>query len=235
MTQNKSIQTIRLGLIDYATAFSIQESYYNTILDIKKQNFSLNKETQQSTPNYLLFCEHLPVYTFGRGSTKDQLLVDHITLTQQSIALCDANRGGAITYHGPGQLVVYPIIDLENFFTDIYRYLRFLEQVVISVLDTFQIRSTVIPGLTGVWIPKNNENQLEDRKICVIGIKVSKWITMHGLALNVYNDLMPFMQIKPCGLSKPVTSMQQELKQTLSMPMVEKVLQEIFTQTIVEV
>lgn len=224
MVQNKTIEVKHLGLIDYKEALDIQEAHYSTIVDRKKKNLVLPRDVQEPTPNYLLCCEHFPVYTLGRNGSMDHLLVDNAKLQEQGIALYNVNRGGDITYHGPGQLVVYPIIDLENFCTDIYRYLRLLELSVIETLSSFNISSTNFPGLTGVWLREERNTQLLDRKICAIGIRVSRLVTMHGLALNVNNDLAPFGQIVPCGIPKQVTSMKQELKQSVPMVSVVEIL-----------
>ncbi|MBX9889760.1 MAG: lipoyl(octanoyl) transferase LipB [Amoebophilaceae bacterium] len=224
---NKLIEVIELGLIDYKNGWSIQELCYHNIVNLKKKG-------QKPTPNYLIFCEHFPVYTLGRSSPSEQLFVDSAILKAQTIPLYAVNRGGGITYHGPGQLVVYPIIDLENFFTDIHRYLRLLESVVIDMLAYFHISSTTIPGLTGVWLSEDPNNNLLDRKICAMGVRVSRWVTMHGLALNVNNDLTPFNQIIPCGLSKQVTSMQTELQRALPLAVVADVLKAMLIKKLMD-
>ncbi|MCT4697431.1 lipoyl(octanoyl) transferase LipB [Candidatus Cardinium sp. TP] len=226
MVQNREIAVKQLGLIDYKAALAVQEAYYNAIIDRKCGRLTAQQATQPSPASYLLFCQHPPVYTLGRGGGMDHLLVDPATLQAESIALYHVNRGGAITYHGPGQLVVYPIIDLELFFTDIHRYLRLLETAVIETLAYFNIPSTRFPGLTGVWLPADQTTKRCDRKICAIGIKVSRWVTMHGLALNVNNDLAPFGNIIPCGIAKAVTSMQQELNQAISVMAVSDILEQ---------
>ncbi|TDG93361.1 lipoyl(octanoyl) transferase LipB [Cardinium endosymbiont of Culicoides punctatus] len=224
MVENTIIEVKNLGLIAYKEALAIQEAHYQTIVDRKKKNSTLPQDEQEPTPNYLLCCEHFPVYTLGRSSSIDHLLVDNAVLQAQGIALYNVNRGGDITYHGPGQLVIYPIIDLEFFFKDIHRYLRLLESSVIETLRNFNIVSTQLPGFTGVWLNEDKNKQCAERKICAIGIRVSRWVTMHGLALNVCNDLMPFSQIIPCGIAKQVTSIQQELKKTIPMRSVEDML-----------
>lgn len=230
MVQNREIAVKQLGLIDYKEALAIQEACYSTIVDRKCGRFMAQQSTQPSPASYLLFCEHPPVYTLGRRGAMDHLLVDTAALQTQAIALYHVNRGGDITYHGPGQLVVYPIIDLEMFFTDIHRYLRLLEASVIETLAYFNIPSTCFPGLTGVWLKADQTTKQLDRKICAIGIRVSRWVTMHGLALNVNNDLAPFGQIIPCGLSKAVTSMQQELNKSISIMAVSDILEQIILQ-----
>lgn len=224
MVQNRTIVVKQLGLIDYKEALAVQEACYTTIVDQKCGRGTAKQPNAPSPASYLLFCEHPPVYTLGRRGSMDHLLVDAATLQAQAIALYHVNRGGAITYHGPGQLVVYPIIDLENFFTDIHRYLRLLEASVVATLAYFNIPSTCLPGLTGVWLKADKMTHPFDRKICAIGIRVSRWVTMHGLALNINNNLAPFDQIIPCGIPKAVTSMQQELNKYVSIIDVSDVL-----------
>ncbi|MGI2298411.1 lipoyl(octanoyl) transferase LipB [Candidatus Cardinium hertigii] len=228
MVQNRAIIVKHLGLIDYKESLAIQETYYKTMVDQKHGRATVDQFSQSAASGYLLFCEHPPVYTLGRRGSMNHLLVDEATLAIQDITLYHVNRGGDITYHGPGQLVVYPIIDLEKFFTDIHRYLRLLEASVIEMLAHFNIPSTRLPGLTGVWLKANKNSKPFDRKICSIGIRVSRWITMHGLALNVNNELAPFDQIVPCGIPKAVTSMQQELNKFISIMDVSDILAQIF-------
>ncbi|CAH2559582.1 lipoyl(octanoyl) transferase LipB [Cardinium endosymbiont of Oedothorax gibbosus] len=227
MVQNREIVVKKLGLIDYKEALAIQEACYSTIVDRKCGRFTVQQPTQSSPSGYLLFCEHPPVYTLGRSGSIGHLLVDAATLQTQAIAVYHINRGGDITYHGPGQLVVYPIVDLECFFTDIHRYLRLLEASVIETLTYFNIPSMRCPGLTGVWLKADTTTRQFDRKICAIGIRVSRWVTMHGLALNVNNDLAPFGQIIPCGIPKAVTSMQQESNKSISIMAVSYILEQI--------
>ncbi|MGI2257594.1 lipoyl(octanoyl) transferase LipB [Candidatus Cardinium hertigii] len=227
MVEHRTIIVKHLGLIDYKEALAVQEAYYKTIVDQKHARATVDQLSQSAVSNYLLFCEHPPVYTLGRMGSINHLLVDAATLATQEIALYHVNRGGDITYHGPGQLVAYPIIDLEFFFTDIQRYLRLLETSVIEMLSHFNIPSTSLPGLTGVWLKADKNSKSFDRKICSIGIRISRWITMHGLALNVNNDLAPFDQIIPCGIPKAVTSMQQELNKSISIMDVSDILAQI--------
>jgi len=227
MVQNRVIIIKHLGLIDYKEALAMQEAHYKTMVDQKHGRAMVDPFSQPAASGYLIFCEHPPVYTLGRRGSMNHLLVDTATLARQKIALYHVNRGGDITYHGPGQLVVYPIIDLEFFFTDIHRYLRLLEASVIEILAHFNIPSTSLPGLTGVWLKADKNSKPFDRKICSIGIRVSRWITMHGLALNVNNELTPFDQIIPCGISKGVTSMQQELNKSITIMDVSDILAQI--------
>ncbi|WP_243519277.1 MULTISPECIES: lipoyl(octanoyl) transferase LipB [unclassified Candidatus Cardinium] len=225
MVKHRKIVVKQLGLIDYKAALAIQETCYGRLLEQKSGSFTI-KQPHPAPCGYLLICQHPPVYTIGRRGSIDHLLVDPAILQAQAITLHHTNRGGDITYHGPGQLVVYPIIDLEKFFTDIHRYLRLLEACVIEVLAYFNIESTRLLGLTGVWLKANETKKQLDRKICAIGIRVSRWVTMHGLALNVNNDLAPFNQIIPCGISKAVTSMQKELNKSISIMTVSDILEQ---------
>ena len=224
--KNKRLQVVHLGLIKYQKALHIQEIYHKAILAIKQKNLT-HTGCAMVTPNYLLFCQHFLIYTLGSSTCQEHFLVDFKMLQQQGIELCKVNRGGAITYHGPGQLVVYLIVDLENFFKDIHRFIRLLEEAVMGMLNYFNIFATQISGLTGVWLKADSRQQLFERKICSIGIKVSRWVTMHGLALNINNDLEPFKKILPCGLHKPVTSMQKELNRPVSIEQAINVLKTI--------
>ena len=196
-----------LGLIDYKEAWDYQEKRFNEILDVKKNNRKENR--QDPTLSYLLFCEHPHVYTLGKSGDENNLLVNEDYLNSRGATFYKINRGGDITYHGPGQLVGYPILDLDNFFTDIHKYLRYLEEAVILTLADYGIESTRSDGETGVWLDVGNENA---RKICALGVRSSRWVTMHGLALNVNCDLSYFGNIIPCGIAdKSVTSMKKEL------------------------
>ena len=196
-----------LGLIDYKEAWDYQEKRFNEILDVKKNNRKENR--QDPTLSYLLFCEHPHVYTLGKSGDENNLLVNEDYLNSRGATFYKINRGGDITYHGPGQLVGYPILDLDNFFTDIHKYLRYLEEAVILTLADYGIESTRSDGETGVWLDVGNENA---RKICALGVRSSRWVTMHGFAFNVNCDLSYFGNIIPCGISdKSVTSMKKEL------------------------
>ena len=195
-----------LGIIKFKEAWDLQERLLNSIIDIKKQN-RINKK-QQQTKSYLLFCEHPDVYTLGKSGNQKNLLLNDSDLKKNDIDFFKINRGGDITYHGPGQLVIYPIFDLDNFFTDIHKYLRFLEEVVILVLKNFGLEGNRLEGATGVWIDINGS----PRKICAMGVRASRWVTMHGLAFNVSVNLDRFTGIVPCGISdKSVTSLELEL------------------------
>ncbi len=226
---NKEVSFIPLGTIDYQEAWDYQEQLFAETIALKTTNRKLPLPEQQVTPNYLLFCEHPHVYTLGKSGIESHLLLNEQGLLRHQAQFYKINRGGDITYHGPGQLVAYPILDLDNFFTDIHKYLRLLEEAVILTLADFGIVAGRIAGLTGVWL--DYENQLNARKICALGVKCSRWVTMHGLALNVNTDLTYFNHIIPCGISdKAVTSMQQELKRTISLAEVEEKLLFYFAQ-----
>ena len=204
---NRDIVLHDLGLLDYQKAVEYQTKIFNKIIDQKLKNRkSVNKEITQ---NHLIFVEHPNVYTLGKSGDINNLLLSKEDLEKKEIQFFNTNRGGDITCHGPGQIVCYPILDLDNFFSDIHKYLRFLEEVVIQTLNEFGIKSERSPDETGVWIePK----QISARKICAMGVKASRWVTMHGFALNVDNDLSYFENIIPCGISnKSVTSITNEI------------------------
>jgi lipoyl(octanoyl) transferase len=225
---SKQTQFIDLGLIDYQEAWDYQTDLFNKILEIKKCNRDLPSNEQRITNNYLIFCEHPHVYTLGKSGDENNLLVKKEELHTIQASYYPINRGGDITYHGPGQLVVYPILDLENFFTDIHQYMRLLEESVIQTLVEHNIVGGRIKGLTGVWI--DFENEKTARKICALGVKTSRWVTMHGLALNVGADLSYFKNIVPCGIDdKDVTSMSKELVNVVNMDEVKLVLKEKIT------
>ena len=215
MSQNKTIIFQNLGLIDYQTAWDYQEKLHAEIVAIKLENRNLSPENQILTPNYLLFCEHPNVYTMGKSGKPEHLLLDEKGLEKYEAKYYKINRGGDITYHGKGQLVGYPILDLENFFTDIHRYMRSMEEAVIRTCADFGIAAGRIEGLTGVWIDhveQRNAARNNPRKICAMGVKASRWVTMHGFALNVNTDLSYFKHIIPCGIDdKAVTSMEKEV------------------------
>lgn len=221
---NKQFIVKNWGLINYKSAWEQQEVLFQEINTIKLANKELPVEKRQTTPNYLIFCEHSPVYTLGKTGILSHLLVPQEELEEEGVSFFNTNRGGDITYHGPGQLVLYPVMDLENFFQDVHRYLRLLENAVIYTLMEFGLSSGVLPGLTGVWI--NSGHPAHTRKICAIGIRISRWITMHGLALNVNTDLSYFKHIIPCGLQDiHITSMESELGYQLPVEEVQTKLQ----------
>tara|TARA_B100001741_G_scaffold313736_1_gene321524 strand:+ start:7173 stop:7871 length:699 start_codon:yes stop_codon:yes gene_type:complete len=206
-----------LGLIDYKEAWDYQEKRFNEILDVKKNNRKENR--QDPTLSYLLFCEHPHVYTLGKSGDENNLLVNENYLKSRGATFYKINRGGDITYHGPGQIVGYPILDLDNFFTDIHKYLRYLEEAVILTLADYGIKSTRLDGETGVWLGAGTNNV---RKICALGVRSSRWVTMHGFAFNINCDLSYFGNIIPCGIAdKSVTSMQKELGDEVDMQEVQ--------------
>lgn len=207
---NKETEFQQLGLLDYQQAWDYQEELFNEIVSLKIENRKLPDHLQRPTPNYLIFCEHPHVYTLGKSGEESHLLLDAAGLQKAEATFYKINRGGDITYHGPGQIVGYPILDLDNFFTDIHKYLRLLEEAVILSLQDFGVASGRIKGLTGVWI--DHEQQLNPRKICALGVKSSRWVTMHGFAFNVNTNLNYFQNIVPCGIpDKAVTSLEKEL------------------------
>ena len=218
---NKSVTFLQLGSIDYQEAWDYQEKLFAQIVDLKIANRKAAPGQEQATPNYLLFCQHPHVYTLGKSGSEHNLLINAAGLKQQQASFYKINRGGDITYHGPGQVVAYPIFDLDNFFTDIHQYLRFLEEAVIRTLAQYGLAAGRIAGLTGVWL--DHEQQLRPRKICALGVKCSRWVTMHGLAFNVNTDLEYFKHIVPCGISdKAVTSLKQELGYEVPLAEVEE-------------
>jgi len=216
--QNKDVQFVDWGLLDYQIAWDQQEKIFAETVAIKHNN-RVNEEKNQ-TPNYLIFTEHPHVYTLGKSGHLDYLLLDEQGLREKNATFYKINRGGDITYHGPGQIVGYPILDLDNFFTDIHLYLRKLEEAIIQTLAEFGIPSGRYPGYTGVWLDADNEQRA--RKICAMGVRASRWVTMHGFAFNVNTDLNYFGNIIPCGIEdKDVTSMEKELGYALDMNLVK--------------
>ena len=216
-----------LGLIDYKEAWDLQETLFaETIaLKIERRNRLEAGEQEESLPltvNRLLFCEHPHVYTLGKSGSQENLLLDEKGLAEYHATYYKINRGGDITYHGPGQLVAYPIFDLDYFFTDIHKYMRYLEEAVILTLAEYGIKGERFDGFTGVWIDPDGPNA---RKICAMGVKCSRWVTMHGIGFNINSDLSYFSHIVPCGIEdKAVTSMQHELGKVLDMDEVKHVL-----------
>ena len=224
LNKHKKIIVKNLGLLDFEKTFYIQKDFQNQIIETKLNNRKNNLNS--ITPNFLLFVEHDHVYTLGNSGNENNLIFDKKRLEEMGIKYHKTNRGGDITYHGPGQLVCYPILDLENFYRDIHKYLRDLEDVVINTLDYFNISASGNSKETGVWLDVGTP---EERKICAMGIKVSRWVTMHGLALNVNTNLSYFNGIVPCGISeKGVTSISNELNKTIELDLVRKVLTENF-------
>ena len=206
----KTVAFRDLGCMDYQEAWTYQENLFADIVAKKIQNRNLPKDQQITTPNYLLFVEHPHVYTLGKSGKPEHLLLDTTGLAAHAATYYKINRGGDITYHGPGQLVGYPILDLDHFFTDIHRYLRYLEEAIILTLAEYGVPAGRIDGLTGVWL--DHETLKNPRKICALGVKSSRWVTMHGFAFNLNVDLSYFEHIVPCGIDdKAVTSLHLEL------------------------
>lgn len=207
-----------LGLIDYKKAWDYQEVLFRENIDLKiKQR---KGETTEQTQHYLLFCEHPHVYTLGKSGDASHLLMSESRLQEINATYYKINRGGDITYHGPGQLVVYPIFDLDEFFTDIHKYMRYLEEAVIRTLADFNIESGRVEGLTGVWIDGGTP---QERKICAMGVKSSRWVTMHGIGFNINTDLTYFNYIVPCGIQdKSVTSLEKELNRKVTISEVQE-------------
>lgn len=205
-----------LGVMDYKACWDYQEEIFNSIIQQKIANRDLPPEKQIPTKNYLLFVEHPHVYTLGKSGDEKNLLLNEQQLGSKGATYHKINRGGDITYHGPGQLVAYPIIDLDNFFTDIHKYLRLLEETIILTLKEYGIEAGRSMGETGVWL--DAENPLKARKICAMGVRCSRWVTMHGWGFNVNSDLSYFNNIIPCGIAdKAVTSLNKEMGREINM------------------
>ena len=230
---NKEVIYRDLGLIDYKEAWDYQEDLFGKTVEIKIKNRKLPDSENMITPNYLLFCEHPHVYTLGKSGDEKHLLLNNAGLKEKKATYYKINRGGDITYHGPGQIVGYPILDLDNFFTDIHKYLRFLEEAIILTLEEYNIVAGRIKGLTGVWLEhiKPENGPWNPRKICAMGVKSSRWVTMHGFAFNINNDLSYFGNIIPCGINdKAVTSLAKELGQPQNMEEVKSKLRTHLSQ-----
>jgi lipoyl(octanoyl) transferase len=211
-----------LGLIDYQEAWDYQEKLFGATIALKIER--RNETTTEETKNHLLFCEHPHVFTLGKSGTEDHLLLNESGLEEHEAKFYKINRGGDITYHGPGQLVAYPLLDLDYFFTDIHKYMRYLEEAVIGVLDHYGIKGERSQGFTGVWLDPEKPNA---RKICAMGVKSSRWVTMHGIGFNINSNLSYFSHIVPCGIEdKSVTSLQQELGRAVDMQEVKDLLKE---------
>jgi lipoyl(octanoyl) transferase len=222
---NRKTTFIDLGLIDYQQAWDYQTLLFNEILKVKADNQNLPENEQQPTSNYLIFCEHPHVYTLGKSGEANNLLLKVEDLPSIGASYYHINRGGDITYHGPGQIVVYPVIDMENFFTDIHKYMRLLEESVIQTLEEFNIKAGRISGLTGVWLDADDKKNA--RKIAALGVKTSRWVTMHGLACNINAQLNYFENIIACGIvDKAVTSLEKELGAPAKMEEVKNILKE---------
>jgi len=216
-----------LGKMEYGYALKLQESIFKDIIDKKLKNRILPDDEQLTNQHQLLFVEHNPVITLGKSADESNVLFNEDELKKRGIQLLHTNRGGDVTYHGPGQIVGYPILDLDYFFTDLGRYLRSIEEVIILTLADYNLKGERLKGATGVWLDAENARA---RKICAIGIRSSRWVTMHGFAFNVNTDLNQFNFIIPCGIQdKAVTSLQQELGMPVDMEEVKQKLKKHFS------
>lgn len=221
----KTVVLRDLGVIEYGEAWALQEAHMKEGLDIKSARFhDAAAAPGQTIAHYLFLCQHPHVYTLGKSGVQEHLLINDQRMKDLEVTFYKTNRGGDITYHGPGQMVAYPVLDLEQFFTDLGRYMRTLEEAVILTLKEYGISSGRLEGSTGVWLDAGTP---QARKICAMGVKSSRWITIHGLALNVNTDLQYFNYIVPCGIvDKGVTSMAQELGREVD----EEAVKTIFVQ-----
>ena len=226
MIKNKKVKITELGFLPYREAWDIQEEYFSNTIAVKRQNRQLDYSIL--TENHLLLVEHPPVFTLGKSGKIDHLLLKEEVLKSKGIAFFKTNRGGDITFHGPGQLVGYPILDLDNFFTDIHKYLRYLEEIIIKTLSDFGLNSARSDGETGVWLDLDTPFA---RKICAMGVRASRWVTMHGFALNINTDLSYFDYIVPCGIQgKGVTSIAKELKREVDPSIVKAAVLKHFSE-----
>lgn len=221
------VQFRDLGIMEYGYAWKLQESIFNDIVEKKLQNRIRTEEEQLSYNHQLLFVEHEPVITLGKSADEKNVLLNESLLKQNGVSLFHINRGGDVTYHGPGQIVGYPILDLDFFFTDLGKYLRSIEEVIILTLADYGLKGERLPGSTGVWLDADNKKA---RKICAIGIRSSRWVTMHGFAFNINTDLSKFNFIIPCGIQdKAVTSLQKELGRIIPLDEVKQKLKQHFS------
>ena len=225
----QSIQFQDLGLIEYKAAWDYQASLFDAIIAQKVINRNLPPEEHKLNLGYLLFCEHPHVYTLGKSGAMDNMLYTEEEMAAKGISFYKTNRGGDITYHGPGQVVGYPIMDLDLFFNDIHKYMRNLEEVIIRTIAHYGIKGGRLKGFTGVWLDEEDTDKA--RKICAMGVKCSRWVTMHGWALNVNADLAYFDGIVPCGIDdKAVTSVQKETGHIIDMEEVKNLLKVHFAE-----
>lgn len=229
----KQVNYKDLGTVPYQEAWDYQQKLLAAVIDTKRQNRERNEKGESLLPirHYLLFCAHPPVYTLGRSGSMENLLLDERKLQEKGIEFFKINRGGDITFHGPGQVVGYPIFDLDDFFTDVHRYVRYLEEAVILTLAEYGIEGERLEGYTGVWLPE--KSGLPKRKICAIGVHLSRWVTMHGFAFNVNTNLDYFRHIVPCGIKeqdKDVTSLATELGTTIDEAAVKEKLKRHFAE-----
>lgn len=223
---NKTVNFQDLGRRDYKETWDYQEQLFKSIIDTKIKN--RREDAGLETQNHLLFVEHDHVYTLGKSGDIDNLLANEKLLDNIGATFYKINRGGDITYHGPGQITGYPILDLENFFTDIHKYLRFLEEVFIKILADYDLKGERSDGETGVWLDVGTPFA---RKICAMGVRASRWVTMHGFAFNVNTDLGYFDHIIPCGIDdKAVTSLAAELKREVDLNEIKEKIKKYFTE-----
>ncbi len=216
-----------LGLVPYQKAWDFQEDIFNKVVEHKIAQ--RGKDTPEPNNHYLLFCEHPAVFTLGKSGDIGNLLLNENALARNNIEFYKINRGGDITFHGPGQIVGYPILDLDEFITDIHRYLRSLEEVIIRTIAEYGLKGQRSEGQTGVWL--DTETPHLARKICALGVRASRWVTMHGFAFNVNTDLTYYNHIIPCGISdKAVTSLQKELGRSLPMQEVKSKVKKHFCE-----
>jgi len=214
-----------LGKIDYKEAWEYQEKLFEKIVSLKRQNRDLPNEKQLQIKNHLLFCEHPHVYTLGKSGSENNLLIDQLQLKAKDASFYKINRGGDITYHGPGQIVGYPIFDLELFNVRIKQYINKLEEAIIKTLSIYNLKGERLKNGTGVWL--DPEISGKARKICAIGVRVSRFVTMHGFAFNVNTDLEYFNYINPCGfVDKGITSLEKEMETKIDMNNVKMVVRE---------
>jgi lipoyl(octanoyl) transferase len=222
----KDVQYIDLGNIEYGAAWDLQEAYMKKGLEIKSARFQNEPAGLGPIEHFLFLCQHPHVYTLGKSGFMENLLINDERMKDLDVTFYKTNRGGDITYHGPGQMVAYPVLDLEQYYTDLGKYMRSLEEAIILTLKEYGIESGRLPGSTGVWLDADNEKA---RKICAMGVRSSRWITMHGLALNVNSDLQFFNYIVPCGIvDKGVTSMERELGRKVDEDEVKRIFVEQF-------
>jgi lipoyl(octanoyl) transferase len=213
-----------LSLIDYSAAWDMQERLFNHIIAQKKAGLA-------ETDNYLIFCEHPHVYTLGKSGSESNLLLDMIQLQAKDASFYRTNRGGDITYHGPGQIVGYPILNLETLVSGVREYIEKMEEAIILTLDHFGIKSERLSGATGVWLDTGKPGRT--RKICAIGVRTSHWVSMHGFAFNVNTNLQYFNYINPCGFTdKAVTSLSEELQKPVDMEEVKNILAKKLSMTL---
>ncbi|KAG4073299.1 hypothetical protein HA402_005555 [Bradysia odoriphaga] len=227
---NHNVIFQELGVLDYQSAWDYQEKLLKSNIDIKINNRQLQPEDTTETENHLLFVEHPHVYTLGKSGHEENMLANNDMLKEIDATYVRTNRGGDITYHGYGQIVGYPVLDLENFYTDIHRYMRELEEIIIRTIAEYGLKGERSPGETGVWLDVGKPYA---RKICAMGVKASRWVTIHGFALNVNTDLRYFEYIIPCGIKdKQVTSLKRELEREVDIEEVKlkikKHFQEVF-------